>query len=314
MAPPSGTISPPVPAVSIPVETLDAAVQSEVSENSAYPDAGDAEASSEVVHLKVGGCRLTTTLATLCKDPESKLCSLFRGRDAFKRDADGAVCLDSDGLAFRYIIDFLRDGYVPLNLSTSMRLSLLREAQKYGLRALYRELGGLQNPCGTASVTDFVPLATPSERNLPTSNRKAPPLSAPPDLARPKDPSETILYSDFFPTATRKDRQFVRLRYGHEYSGDWIVSSPRNLPGVPYEMHDACLARTPIEAMNRMSKVGYRPIDFPPRLPPVSSAYTDKWVILMYKDCGRDLHGEVRRTASGGSSTAPYVAPSPAVV
>ena len=24
-------------------------------------------------------------------------------------------------------------------------------------------------------------------------------------------------------------------RYGHEYSGGWIISSPRNLPGVDYE-------------------------------------------------------------------------------
>ena len=25
------------------------------------------------------------------------------------------------------------------------------------------------------------------------------------------------------------------FRYGHEYSGGWIISSPRNLPGVDYE-------------------------------------------------------------------------------
>ena len=27
----------------------------------------------------------------------------------------------------------------------------------------------------------------------------------------------------------------VNFRYGHEYSGGWIISSPRNLPGVDYE-------------------------------------------------------------------------------
>ncbi|CAL1157348.1 unnamed protein product, partial [Cladocopium goreaui] len=35
---------------------------------------------------------------------------------------------------------------------------------------------------------------------------------------------------------------------GHEYSGGWLVSSPRNLPGVEYELHAACLARSPLEA------------------------------------------------------------------
>merc|ERR1719210_2212493 len=105
-----------------------------------------------------------------------------------------------------------------------------------------------------------------------------------------------------FPVANRIDRHFVRLRYGHEYSGDWIVSSPRNLQGVPYEMHGACLARTPIEAINKMSSVGFRPFERPPKLPSLSNAYTDKWVILMYKDCETGLHQQQHRTFSTGCS------------
>ena len=42
----------------------------------------------------------------------------------------------------------------------------------------------------------------------------------------------------------------ARRRLGHEYSGGWLVSSPRNLPGVEYELHAACLARSPLEALH----------------------------------------------------------------
>eukprot|EP00971_Amphidinium_carterae_P147210 2917051-Amphidinium_carterae.2 len=36
---------------------------------------------------------------------------------------------------------------------------------------------------------------------------------------------------------------FQWLRYGYEYAGSWIVSSPRGLPAVEYEFHQGCVAK-----------------------------------------------------------------------
>ena len=123
---------------------------------------------------------------------------------------------------------------------------------------------------------------------------------------------------------------YARLRYGQEYSGDWIVSSPRlallgltlhktqcrnslscrrNLPHVQYELYDACLARDPITALNKMGALeaerplasfgffqtsgtsdswtgaaGFRPCVEPPTVPASTSCQNDDWEIMLYKD------------------------------
>ncbi|CAK0818932.1 unnamed protein product, partial [Prorocentrum cordatum] len=77
---------------------------------------------------------------------------------------------------------------------------------------------------------------------------------------------------------------YARLRYGQEYSGDWIVSSPRNLANVKYELYDACLARDPITALNKMGAAGFRPCTDPPEIPVSSRCNSDSWEIMMYKD------------------------------
>jgi len=82
----------------------------------------------------------------------------------------------------------------------------------------------------------------------------------------------------------RTSRVYVRLRYGPEYSGDWIVSSPRNLAGVVYELHDACLARGPMDAVNKMCEAGFRPVPDVPVAPNVSDFYSDRWEIMMCRD------------------------------
>eukprot|EP00435_Cladocopium_sp_Y103_P021224 s430_g5.t1 len=79
----------------------------------------------------------------------------------------------------------------------------------------------------------------------------------------------------------KTSRQYVRLRLGHEYSGGWLVSSPRNLPGVEYELHAACLARSPLEALNKLSKAGFLPCSQPPKMPRMSDA---DWELMLYKD------------------------------
>merc|ERR1719254_120491 len=91
--------------------------------------------------------------------------------------------------------------------------------------------------------------------------------------------AESII--DFFPQR-RSARSYVRLRWGHEYSGDWVVSSPRNLPNVAYELHDACLARDPMLALNKMCEASFRPVPEVPRAPRVADSHTDRWEIMLW--------------------------------
>merc|ERR1712224_411741 len=101
--------------------------------------------------------------------------------------------------------------------------------------------------------------------------------------SHPISPGRKPEQDEFFHDASIS-RHYVRLRYGEEYSGGWVITSPRNVSGVSYELHSACLARSPIEAVNKMSMAGYTPSIYPPRLPKVADFYTHKWEIMMYKD------------------------------
>ena len=73
---------------------------------------GQAKADS-VVKLNVGGMRFSTTIDTLMKG-DTMLSAMFSGRIPLKRDDDGSVFIDRDGTHFRAILNFLRDGHVPL--------------------------------------------------------------------------------------------------------------------------------------------------------------------------------------------------------
>lgn len=242
----------------------------------------------DVVHINVGGIRLTTTLGTVRKYPESRLCKMFNGQIHIISDEEGVFCIDRDGRYFHHILNFLRDGSPPLGLSKDMRLELLRETRFYGLRRLHEVVGGTQDPrdlgCSSEPVVPAVKAQYPGPDLL--SPRHCQRL--PTETGSAWSHSKSSRYggsggsTELFPS-TPCDTVYVRLRYGNEYSGDWIVSSPRNLPGVEYELHDACLAREPIAAMNKMTRAGFVPCDYPPRVPPVSDFNTDKWSIMMYR-------------------------------
>ena len=64
----------------------------------------------DLVHLNVGGQRLTTTISTLRQVKGSFLASMFSGRweDRLKRDKDGAVFFDFNPQYFILILDYLR--------------------------------------------------------------------------------------------------------------------------------------------------------------------------------------------------------------
>lgn len=240
----------------------------------------------EIVNLNVGGRLLTTTRTTLLRYPGSHLCQFFVACPAPPRDAQGAFCIDRDGGTFHHILNFLRDGSAPLGISRSTRLALLREAKFWGLDALHTLIGGSQEPADI----DFAArggVAAACHWGEPV--RAASLASLEVELGRSRDPrlQREVAFRNTsldFGRGSRNERVFARLRHGPEYNERWIVSSPRNISGVQYELHNACLGHGPIEAMNRMSQAGFKPVDFPPKIPPVSRFYTNTWEIMMYRD------------------------------
>ena len=97
------------------------------------------------VKLNVGGTLFHTTLTTLTSPPahSSMLHAMFAHSSHFPLELDdkGAVFLDRDPQLFRFILNYLRDGSLPLSsLSAATKLGLLREARYFGLSGLMREV------------------------------------------------------------------------------------------------------------------------------------------------------------------------------
>eukprot|EP00439_Symbiodinium_sp_Y106_P026508 s1819_g3.t1 len=192
------------------------------------------------VKLTVGGEPYWTTVKTLQRYPESLLGRLLSGQEPVVSSQMDGLCIDRDGRLFVHILNYLRDDW----------------AKYFGLDDLHKKLGGLQEPRprqisgNRLTPANYAAMRSNSVDSQPGFSQSA-----------PGPESEDLVHQ------VRTSRQFVRLRYGHEYSGGWIISSPRNLPGVDYELHAACLARSPLEAM----------------MPRVSELEKG-WEILMYKD------------------------------
>ncbi|XP_044756569.1 BTB/POZ domain-containing protein KCTD12 [Coccinella septempunctata] len=89
-----------------------------------------------VIELNVGGVCYTTSLATLRNVPDSQLAAIFTGRQQISLDAKGRYFLDRDGVLFRYVLDYLRDGDVVLPDCFRERERLKKEAEKYCLPGL----------------------------------------------------------------------------------------------------------------------------------------------------------------------------------
>ncbi|CAG9859024.1 unnamed protein product [Phyllotreta striolata] len=89
-----------------------------------------------VVELNIGGVSYTTTLKSLTSQPDSLLYAIFTGREPVMKDAKNRYFLDRDGVLFRYVLDFLRDGTVVLPECFRERERLKTEAEKYMLHGL----------------------------------------------------------------------------------------------------------------------------------------------------------------------------------
>ncbi|RZC77808.1 hypothetical protein C5167_001966 [Papaver somniferum] len=90
-----------------------------------------------LVRLNIGGKKFSTTIDTLTqREPDSMLAAMFSGRHTLSQDSEkGPVFVDRDGKHFRHILNWLRDGAIPV-LKDSEFLELLREAEYYQLLGL----------------------------------------------------------------------------------------------------------------------------------------------------------------------------------
>merc|ERR1712179_39208 len=84
---------------------------------------------SQYVKLNVGGSLHYTTIGTLTKH-DNMLRAMFSGRMEVLTDAEGWILIDRCGKHFGTILNFLRDGNVPLP-ETRIELSELRAEAKY---------------------------------------------------------------------------------------------------------------------------------------------------------------------------------------
>ncbi|PIK39102.1 BTB/POZ domain-containing protein KCTD6 [Apostichopus japonicus] len=104
------------------------------------------DGSNYVLNINVGGTKYTTYLSVVKKYPESHLSQMFpEDTSLWRRDDDGNVFIDRDGHAFRYILNYLRDGDVILPYRFAEFDLLLKEADFYGLVNLKTEIRKLMS-------------------------------------------------------------------------------------------------------------------------------------------------------------------------
>lgn len=105
---------------------------------------GERGETSSVVRLNVGGMMFATTVDTLTqRDTDSMLAVMFSGRHRLHMDSKkGAVFIDRDGTHFRHILNWLRDGVIPM-LEMPAYQELLREAEYYQLMGLVDNIAPL---------------------------------------------------------------------------------------------------------------------------------------------------------------------------
>lgn len=93
---------------------------------------------SQYVKLNVGGALYQTTVSTLLKH-DSMLRAMFSGRMEVLTDEEGWVMIDRCGKHFGTILNFLRDGSVPLPDCRVETLEILAEAKYYLIQELVQQ-------------------------------------------------------------------------------------------------------------------------------------------------------------------------------
>ena len=95
---------------------------------------------ASTIKLNVGGQYFTTSLQTLTKDKGSMLHAMFSGRFDTKPAEDGSYFIDRDGTNFRYILNYLRTGYLLIPDDKLIRKEILEEAEFYQIRGIVNQL------------------------------------------------------------------------------------------------------------------------------------------------------------------------------
>ena len=87
------------------------------------------------VNLNVGGTHFRTSLSTF-----EKLSKMVSGKMRLEKDKDGVVFIDRDAKHFNRILNFIRDGLIPIPETRAEREELQMEAQFYGMQSLISAL------------------------------------------------------------------------------------------------------------------------------------------------------------------------------
>ena len=105
--------------------------------------------------LNVGGVIYETYESVLTRDPDSMLAALCRDDSPLKdeeKDMECVVFIDRSGILFRHVLNFLRDGVLPINKLTLK--DLYREAKYFELNSLRTEIEkrlGIVSVAGSAT-------------------------------------------------------------------------------------------------------------------------------------------------------------------
>lgn len=98
------------------------------------------------IKLDIGGHQYTTSLSTLTREDNSMLSAMFSGRHELKVEKDGSYFIDRDGVHFRYILNYLRDGGIKdgtLPMNENLWRELLTEAEYFQINGLVDYLSAL---------------------------------------------------------------------------------------------------------------------------------------------------------------------------
>lgn len=90
---------------------------------------------NKYIRLNVGGALFYSTLRVLTRE-DSLLRDMFSGRKEVFTDKEGWILIDRSGKHFGSILQFLRDGSVPLPTNRQTIEEILREAQYYHIQPL----------------------------------------------------------------------------------------------------------------------------------------------------------------------------------
>jgi len=118
---------------------------------------------TKYVKLNVGGSLFYTTLGTLTKRADSMLRAMFSGRMEVLTDSEGWVLIDRSGKHFGQVLNYLRDGTIPMPEEKLELKELLIEAKFYCLleltseveEALKRKGDGVEPKCQVPLVTSL---------------------------------------------------------------------------------------------------------------------------------------------------------------